>query len=304
VTLLETLSPEAIPQAIKELNQWRIRLTELVRRQAGFAFAWAEKNGGVPKTDEAVRKLHADFAERFPNDTAVDKARATKLLRERYEAWATEAGVTTCTQEDFERFAEETNDPHRVLFSEQVSLVQRISAHCEELSRAAVALECDDVTATLLRSIGSSMIDVDEGRLLLSDPSTWTEAHQQAGALLQNRAIRGVPLNHASLDVALDRLELAATKKMHEGTEDVQLSGRQEVVLQALLEMKAFDSDSRESTPRIAKAAEGEQADPNSFKEPISDLVTKKLVKTKSGRGGGCWLTPLGRVRAEKLAKR
>ena len=82
---------------------------------------------------------------------------------------------------------------------------------------------------------------------------------------------------------------------------DPLLSDRQRFILRAMLELKAFDSDSLQSTSEIAKRAESAGANPELLKEAIADLQKKGLIGTKVGRGGGCWLTEDGRLRAEKL---
>lgn len=83
---------------------------------------------------------------------------------------------------------------------------------------------------------------------------------------------------------------------------DDPISERAQLVLVAMLELEAFDSDRRQSTEVIACAALGEAADANALKAVMADLKTRHLVKSKTGRGGGCWLTNKGRARAEKLS--
>ena len=82
---------------------------------------------------------------------------------------------------------------------------------------------------------------------------------------------------------------------------DLPLGERAQLVLTVLLEKEAFDSDHRQTTEDIAVAAVGPDADPNQFKEVIASLRKAGYVGTREGRGGGCWLTELGRQRAEKL---
>lgn len=84
---------------------------------------------------------------------------------------------------------------------------------------------------------------------------------------------------------------------------DEPLSDRARDVLIAMLELGAVDSDSRKSTEEIAIRALGSHADANSLKSVMSELSTRRLIKTKTGRGGGGWLTPKGRSRVEKLRK-
>ena len=42
-------------------------------------------------------------------------------------------------------------------------------------------------------------------------------------------------------------------------------------------------------------------AEPVHYKEPIASLKKDGFIRTKSGRGGGCWLTTEGRDLANKL---
>lgn len=81
------------------------------------------------------------------------------------------------------------------------------------------------------------------------------------------------------------------------------LSPRAQHVLIAMFELAAFDSDRRRTTEAIAAKAIGWNADANALKAVMSDLKTRGLIETKSGSGGGCWLTERGIARAEKLQK-
>jgi len=82
------------------------------------------------------------------------------------------------------------------------------------------------------------------------------------------------------------------------------LSNRKMYILQAMFLAGAFTADSRMTTDRIAKVAEGPEADPNGFKESIAELRRAQLIETKQGRGGGCWLTAEGRGIAKMILKR
>ncbi|MCA9259621.1 MAG: Rrf2 family transcriptional regulator, partial [Planctomycetales bacterium] len=79
------------------------------------------------------------------------------------------------------------------------------------------------------------------------------------------------------------------------------LAERAQLVLIAMLELDAIDSDRRKPTDEIAVQALGEGADPNALKGVMSDLKTRELINSKTGRGGGCWLTGKGSARAAKL---
>ncbi len=72
------------------------------------------------------------------------------------------------------------------------------------------------------------------------------------------------------------------------------LTERQRNCLQALYESKAFDADSCLRASEIAVKVDGRGAGSESFKKPLSDLAMRELVASKTGRGGGSWLTAEG----------
>lgn len=77
------------------------------------------------------------------------------------------------------------------------------------------------------------------------------------------------------------------------------LSQRAREALVAMLDLNAIDSDRRQSTEAIAAKASG--GDANALKVVMSELKSRDLIDTRTGRGGGCWLTERGRARATKL---
>lgn len=77
-----------------------------------------------------------------------------------------------------------------------------------------------------------------------------------------------------------------------------------EEILQALLELKAFDRKSRKSTAEVCKRTLGPDADPALLKRPITALRKQGDVLTKGGKGGGVWLTSAGRDKAVEIVKR
>jgi hypothetical protein len=79
------------------------------------------------------------------------------------------------------------------------------------------------------------------------------------------------------------------------------LSPRQYYILKSLLLLGATSANTRCTTEKIAKRAEGNAANPVQFKEPVADLKRRNLIRTKEGSGGGCWLTQPGQQLAEKL---
>jgi hypothetical protein len=130
------------------------------------------------------------------------------------------------------------------------------------------------VTAELdlrLRSLGSANLPLVDA-LAVANDGQWSIADEAIRAVLPDRPV-----------------------------EDEPLSNRAQEVLVAMLQLKAVDSDSRQSTAAIAARAMGAEADANSLKPVMSELATRQLIQTREGRGGGCWLTEAGKCRAEKL---
>jgi hypothetical protein len=83
---------------------------------------------------------------------------------------------------------------------------------------------------------------------------------------------------------------------------DLPLSEDQQVLLVAAYELAAFDSDSRKTAAEIVDQAKGHHCDPENVKRALADLVNDKhLLDSKTGRGGGYWLTPEGKRRAKRL---
>lgn len=166
-------------------------------------------------------------------------------------------------------------------------------------------------------------------KLSLSDPNYPSAGEQQAAAealiatlpeLERLTARLRLALSEVDGDSELDGSDLAdidaqevetlkneqrATSPIDEGSEPPigvdPLSERAQDVLVAMLELGAIDSDARRKTPEIAVKALGDGTDPNSLKVVMSELRTRELVSSKTGRGGGCWLTDTGRSRADKL---
>jgi DNA-binding IscR family transcriptional regulator len=82
------------------------------------------------------------------------------------------------------------------------------------------------------------------------------------------------------------------------------LPERAQEILVALLELCAFSSDARKSAEEIALKAVNKKSAANSLKPVLKDLRKRGLVCAKRNRGGGYWLTPLGRERAEAISQR
>jgi hypothetical protein len=124
-----------------------------------------------------------------------------------------------------------------------------------------------------LRSLGSGILALADA-IVVSDDGQWRIADGAIQAALPDRQAEPV---------------------------DEPLSERAQLVLVAMLQLGAVDSDKRQPTAEIAARAMGHEADANSLKPVISELATRHLIQTREGRGGGCWLTETGRRRAEKL---
>lgn len=84
---------------------------------------------------------------------------------------------------------------------------------------------------------------------------------------------------------------------------DEPLSERAQLVLAAMLELDAVDSDRRRPVEEIAPRALGPEADANALKLVLAELRAKGMARSKTGRGGGFWLTDKGQRRAERLAE-
>ena len=106
--------------------------------------------------------------------------------------------------------------------------------------------------------------------------------------------------NDGSWHIATAALQAALPDCATESV-DEPLGQRAQLVLIAMLQLQAVDSDRRQPTEKIAARALGGEADANALKLVISELATRQLIQTREGRGGGCWLTEVGRRRAEKL---
>jgi hypothetical protein len=211
----DDVSPQAVLDGIAELQRWRAEMTELARTNADFAFKWAERYGGVPKTREAIDKLLADYRQRFQQQAIPEAdSQAMRVLEQRYNAWAKQRGIETVTQETLEQFDDETGLVTARIdemsgFTRPKELARLIGQRCDELSRAAVALGCDDATVAALKGVAALAPDVVEGRADLDWPQTWGEARLQANQVFRSESIGGIPL-HRAWDVALEKLEQAA----------------------------------------------------------------------------------------------
>jgi hypothetical protein len=80
------------------------------------------------------------------------------------------------------------------------------------------------------------------------------------------------------------------------------LSLRAREALKAMLQLNAVDSDSRRSAEEITQRAMDKRSD--ALKPVLLELKEEGFVLSKTGRGGGYWLTAKGRDRASGIGKR
>lgn len=71
-------------------------------------------------------------------------------------------------------------------------------------------------------------------------------------------------------------------------------------ILQALKELGALSEVTRKTGAEVARRCR-KQSDFSSFKAPNARLAKLELIKSKTGRGGGSWLTPNGNTFTEQL---
>lgn len=122
-------------------------------------------------------------------------------------------------------------------------------------------------------------------RLLLWLASTFSESSEQLEAICIEEAVRRL------------ETELGGESK------EIALSERQYQILMALSEMKALSPDRRAATNELAKRAEGPSSPGENLKKAIADLVAKGYTGSKTGRGGGVWLTEKGAELAIQLTR-
>ncbi len=79
------------------------------------------------------------------------------------------------------------------------------------------------------------------------------------------------------------------------------LDEKQYLILEWMLREDRTSPDNRTNNKEISRGVDGKNASEQAFKEPLSKLVHLKLTDSKTGRGGGCWLTAEGIEIAKKL---
>ncbi len=83
--------------------------------------------------------------------------------------------------------------------------------------------------------------------------------------------------------------------------DELPLSERQYDVLDAVYSLKAFAPETRVTTGEVAERL---KLDVAQLKESVSALVDLEVLKSKKGRGGGVWLTEVGKNQVETQRKR
>jgi hypothetical protein len=120
----------------------------------------------------------------------------------------------------------------------------------------------------------------------------------QAVALLSRRTI---PEESSSSGDLMSRGDLLGSSEELEPLKVPVLSDKQYLILQSMMELKARSADTRQNADSIAKSCDGKHASASAFKPLLSDLTKRKLTESKTGSGGGSWLTPHGVVVANRL---
>jgi hypothetical protein len=97
-----------------------------------------------------------------------------------------------------------------------------------------------------------------------------------------------------------DQGEAKQAEGADEGTSPQELSDREKEILQALQVLKADGERRRVSRQKAARKTDP-GCKPSTYNKAISSLVKRGFVESRSGPGGGIWLTPAGVVAAEAL---
>ena len=95
----------------------------------------------------------------------------------------------------------------------------------------------------------------------------------------------------------------AVTKTLQQDPEIPELSHNKYYFLEALLLDNAVSADARLTTKELVKRALGTGVNPVTYKRDIAELRSEGFIFTKSGVGGGCWLTSTGLDLAKRIKK-
>lgn len=114
--------------------------------------------------------------------------------------------------------------------------------------------------------------------------------------------------NEESPGDAQSLISKEAFKKTNRGTNapdydfrDKTFTPLQKKILKTLLELRAFDQTTRKTSADVLKEANETLAQSGHDKNSISDLSRDQLIGSKTGSGGGIWLTAAGKTLAERL---
>ncbi|MGE5610363.1 MAG: hypothetical protein ACM359_14005 [Bacillota bacterium] len=115
------------------------------------------------------------------------------------------------------------------------------------------------------------------------------------------------------INLAIDMLRSISATEPHPA-DPPPLPPRQQAILRTLWHFGALSPESLRSRQSIAAridesvlfkfSVDGKQQRHDVGKQSIQSLAKRGLVQTRSGRGGGAWLTPEGQRLAEELVKR
>jgi hypothetical protein len=141
----------------------------------------------------------------------------------------------------------------------------------------------------------------------------WDAASHARRALLEflpTLAVPAVPEGSVTISELRSYLKLllhladgenARAAKARGGRHTARLSDGRRNCLVALLDVKAFDRDTRQASPEIARRAAGGYST-SWTKQVLRHLVLANEVESLPGIKGGYWLTQTGRVAAEQIA--
>ncbi|MDB5340354.1 MAG: hypothetical protein JWN70_5973 [Planctomycetaceae bacterium] len=133
-------------------------------------------------------------------------------------------------------------------------------------------------------------------------------AHLMVQAIKYSQSLE-MDAKNAAVDKAVETKDqqpesVLTEEQLAENAEYDSLSNTQKDFLQALLELKAIDSDSCATLETVVFNAIGSEKDPDNFKRAASGLTGLKLTQGKRGPGGGSWLTAKGQRFAARAIKR
>jgi hypothetical protein len=176
----------------------------------------------------------------------------------------------------------------------QLEQIGRLPPDCAPIDRAGI---CQSEVYFHLRDLLGSLVRVQD----LPEQVESDELVAKLSRPLDGQAVEGGGAN--SEPSGAGRPAPPGDRSGDDRQEIPVLSQRQYGILEAMALLKAFNSAKRQTTEAIAERAEGPSANPDSFKTAMAELKRQQFVDTRSGRGGGCWLTADGREVANRLTQ-